>query len=81
MTCDVEIITSERRDVLTVPLQSVVLRRDAEGVERLGVFVVADGQARFTPVESGAIVGLDLEVSGVDERDDCRRTVPRCSAS
>ena len=68
MTCDAEIITSERRDVLTVPLQSVVLRRDAQGVERSGVFVVADGQARFTPVESGAIGGLEIEVSGVDER-------------
>ena len=68
MTCDAEIITSERRDVLTVPLQSVVLRRDAQGVERSGVFVVADGQARFTAVESGAIGGLEIEVSGVDER-------------
>jgi len=65
MTCDAEIVTSERRDVLTVPLQSVVLRRDAQGGERSGVFVVADGQARFTPVESGAIGGLDIEVRGV----------------
>jgi HlyD family secretion protein len=67
MTCDVEIITSERRDVLTVPLQSVVLRRDAQGVERSGVFVIVDGQAKFTPVVSGVIGGLDIEISGVDE--------------
>ena len=36
MTCDAEIITSERRDVLTVPLQSVVLRRDCAGGRAIG---------------------------------------------
>ena len=55
-------------DVLRCRCKSVVLRRDAQGVERSGVFVVADGQARFTAVESGAIGGLESQVSGVDER-------------
>jgi HlyD family secretion protein len=59
-------VTSERTNVLTVPLQSVVLRT-APGGERPGVFLLADGQARFTPVTSGVIGGLDIEVSGVAE--------------
>ena len=67
LTCDVEIVTSERTNVLTVPLQSVVLRSAPPAGERPGVFLLADGQARFTPVTSGVIGGLDIEVSGVAE--------------
>ena len=67
LTCDAEIVTSERTNVLTAPLQSVVLRAAPPAGERSGVFVVSDGQARFTPVTSGVIGGLDIEVSGVDE--------------
>jgi HlyD family secretion protein len=68
LTCDAEIITSERAHVLTVPLQAVVLRRPA-GVDadRPGLFVVENGRARFTPVTTGVIGGLDVEVSGVPE--------------
>ena len=65
LTCDAEIVTSERTNVLTVPLQSVVLRPAPGGGDRAGVFVVADGRAMFTPVTSGVIGGLDIEVSGV----------------
>jgi HlyD family secretion protein len=67
LTCDVEIVTSERTNVLTVPLQSVVLRSAPPAGERPGVFLLADGQARFTPVASGVIGGLAIEVSGVAE--------------
>jgi HlyD family secretion protein len=67
LTCDTEIVTAERTDVVTVPLQSVVLRADAQGAERSGVFVMRDGVARFTPVTSGAIGGLDIEVDGLTE--------------
>ena len=67
LTCDAEIVTSERTNVLTVPLQSVVLRSVPPDGERPGVFLLADGQARFTPVSSGVIGGLDIEVSGVAE--------------
>ena len=66
-TCDAEIVTSERTNVLTVPLQSVVLRPVPPAGERPGVFLLADGQARFTPVSPGVIGGLDIEVSGVAE--------------
>jgi HlyD family secretion protein len=68
LTCDAEIVTAERTGVITVPLQSVVLRPGANGApEQSGVFVVADGRARFVPVLTGVIGGLDIEVSGVAE--------------
>jgi HlyD family secretion protein len=68
LTCDAEIVTAERADVITVPLQSVVLRRTAPGApEQSGVFVVADGRAKFVPVTAGVIGGLDIEVHGVAE--------------
>jgi HlyD family secretion protein len=68
LTCDAEIVTAERSDVITVPLQSVVLRRSASaGAEQSGVFVVKDGRAAFVPVKTGVIGGLDIEVSGVTE--------------
>ncbi len=67
LTCDAEITTSQKSDVLTVPLQSVVLRPAADGSEQTGVFVIRDGRAVFTPVTPGIIGGLDIEVSGVPE--------------
>jgi HlyD family secretion protein len=68
LTCDAEIVTAERADVITVPLQSVVLRRPApDAPEQSGVFVVADGLARFVPVTAGVIGGLDIEVRGAAE--------------
>ena len=69
LTCDAEIVTSERANVLTVPLQSVVIRAAAGGGDRTGVFVVRDGRAVFVPVTSGVIGGLDIEVSGVPENE------------
>jgi HlyD family secretion protein len=68
LTCDAEIVTAERTGVITVPLQSVVLRRAAPGApEQSGVFVVVDGRATFVPVTAGVIGGLDIEVDGVAE--------------
>ncbi|MBE3132128.1 MAG: efflux RND transporter periplasmic adaptor subunit [Acidobacteria bacterium] len=68
LTCDAEILTGERRNVLTVPLQAVVLR-PAAGVagDRAGVFTVKDGRAVFVPILTGIIGGLDVEVSGLPE--------------
>jgi HlyD family secretion protein len=68
LTCDAEIVTAERAEVITVPLQSVVLRRAAPGApEQSGVFVVTDGRAKFVPVTAGVIGGLDIEVDRVAE--------------
>ena len=66
LTCDADIVSSERQHVLTVPLQSVVLRREApDSPQKSGVFVVRDGRAVFRPVTTGVIGGLDIEVSGL----------------
>jgi len=67
LTCDAEVLTAERRNVLVVPLQAVVVRPGANGEERTGVFVAGGGAARFQPVTPGLIGGLDIEVSGVNE--------------
>lgn len=68
LTGDAEIVTAQLSDVLTVPLQSVVLRRAGpDDPERSGVFVVNGDRASFTPVTPGIIGGLDIQVTGVAE--------------
>ncbi len=62
LTCDTEILVAERRNVLAVPLQAVV-QRDGKS----GVFVIRDGRTVFTPVTTGLIGGLTIEVTGVEE--------------
>jgi HlyD family secretion protein len=67
LTGDAEILVGELRDVLTVPLQSVVLRLTGdEMVETRGVFAVDDGHVRFVPVETGIIGGLDIQIDGLE---------------
>jgi HlyD family secretion protein len=65
LTCDADILTDERRNVTTVPLQAVALRDGAGGGQQSGVFVLRDDRAVFTPVRTGIIGGLDMEVSGL----------------
>ena len=67
LTCDAEIVTSEQANVLTVPLQSVVLRANGGAAIRSGVFRFENDRAVFTPVTAGVIGGLEIEVSGVAE--------------
>ena len=62
LTCDAEILVTERANVLTVPLQAVVQR----GTET-GVFVVTGDAVTFTKVKTGVIGGLSIEVEGVAE--------------
>jgi HlyD family secretion protein len=62
LTCDAEILVATRNNVLTVPLQAVVERNG-----QTGVFVIRDSTAAFTPVQTGIIGGLSIEVTGVDE--------------
>jgi HlyD family secretion protein len=67
LTCDAEILAQERTNVVTAPLQAVVLRPGASGEPEIaGVFVVRDGRAVFTPVKTGIIGGLEIEVTGMD---------------
>lgn len=62
LTCDTEILVAERKNATTVPLQAVV-----EQNGQTGVFVLRDGGVKFTPVTTGIIGGLSIEVSGVAE--------------
>ena len=67
LTCDAEIVTAEERQVLAVPLQAVVLRT-VDGAETRGVFVAEAGAAKFVPVTTGTIGGLEIAVDGIAER-------------
>jgi HlyD family secretion protein len=67
LTCDAEILVAERANALTVPLQAVVQRTGGDGTPRDGVFVVRDGVAVFTPVTTGIIGGLQIEIDGLAE--------------
>jgi HlyD family secretion protein len=77
LSCSSEIVTAERENVLTIPIQSLVVRPvadDAAGsdgvVEREGVFVVRDGTVRFTPVRVGISGERYFEIrSGPEEND------------
>ena len=62
LTCDAEILVAERKNAMTVPLQAVVERNG-----QTGVFVVRDSGVQFSPVTTGIIGGLSIEVSGVAE--------------
>jgi HlyD family secretion protein len=67
LTGDAEILVGEAKDALAVPLQAVVLRGEP-GKERPGVFAVDGRTARFVPVETGMIGGLEIEVRrGLEE--------------
>jgi HlyD family secretion protein len=67
LTCDAEIMTAERQDVLAVPLQAVVIRPGTDGQDETGVFVPEGRTVRFQPVKTGLIGGLDIEVTGLNE--------------
>lgn len=62
LTCDAEILVAEKTNALTVPLQAVVQRDNVTGV-----YVVENNVATFTPITSGIIGGLSIEVAGLGE--------------
>jgi len=80
LNASAEIETDRRDGALSVPIQSVVVRTGkgtnvdpddplpGARAETEGVFVVADGVARFRPVKTGILGDLHVEVSdGVSE--------------
>jgi HlyD family secretion protein len=67
LTCDTEILTAERPNVLALPLQSVVVRPGQGGQDQPGVFVFDGNTVRFQPVTPGLIGGLAIEVTGIDD--------------
>lgn len=66
ISCDAEILASEKTGVLALPLQAVVTR-DVGEREETGVYVVREGKAVFNKVTLGLISGLDVEVTGAAE--------------
>ena len=62
LTCDAEITTAEKRNVIAVPLQAVI-----ERAGKRGVFVANGDTATFTPVTTGIIGGLSIELAGIAE--------------
>jgi HlyD family secretion protein len=77
LSTSVDIVTARQENVLTIPIQSLVVRQiadDAAGAgevaEREGVFVVKDGEARFVPVRVGISGERHFEVlEGLKEGD------------
>jgi len=71
LSTSVDIVTARQENVLTIPIQSLVVRQIAddtagagEVAEREGVFVVNDGEARFVPVRVGISGERHFEVLG-----------------
>lgn len=74
LSASADIVTARRKDVLTVPIQSLVVRPVVEDsarggvVEKEGVFVVESGKARFVPVRVGIAGDRYFEVTqGLEE--------------
>jgi HlyD family secretion protein len=77
LSASAEIVTAERENVLSIPIQSLVVRPvsddSASGggiVEREGVFVVRDGKAAFVPVRVGISGDRYFEVLSGPEAGD-----------
>ena len=77
LSASAEVVTARRENALTIPIQSLVVRPVADDsassggvVEKEGVFVVRDGEARFVPVRVGISGDRYFEVlSGLEEGD------------
>lgn len=81
LTADGEITTATRSKVLTLPIQSLVVRDlskpeerskiKKEDREKEGVFLVQAGKAVFRPVKTGILGEMEIEVNeGVKEGDE-----------
>ncbi|MBN1886244.1 MAG: efflux RND transporter periplasmic adaptor subunit [Candidatus Krumholzibacteriota bacterium] len=83
LSADAEITVAEKDSALTIPIQSLTVRRrkdiealaDSTGVdaeeEIEGVFVVTGGRARFRPIDVGISSQQHFEVvSGLDEKEE-----------
>ncbi len=77
LSASADIITAQKQDVLAVPISALVLRdRPAAAAttepgakkDEEGVFVVANGRAKFQPVDKGITGGMNIEItSGLKE--------------
>jgi HlyD family secretion protein len=76
LSATADIITSEKSNVLTVPISALVLKEideqtnDSEKTQEEGIFVIENDRAKFTPVEKGIMGELKIEIiSGLGEGD------------
>lgn len=74
LSASADIITAEKKSALAVPISALVLREKAsetpskKEAEEEGVYIVAEGRAKFIPVAKGIIGGLSIEItSGLKE--------------
>ncbi len=75
LSASADIVTAEKKDVLAVPISSLVVREKdnpdpskKDKIEEEGVYVLENGRAKFHPVSKGIIGGLNIEIaSGLKE--------------
>jgi HlyD family secretion protein len=78
LSASADVITAEKKEVLAVPISSLVLREKKEtnpakkeAGEEEGVYVDENGRAKFVPVTKGIMGGLLVEIdSGLKEGQD-----------
>lgn len=74
MSATATITTDTRNDVLTVPIQALVIKdlgnEAGEKRETQGVFLVKDGKAEFVEIKTGITGDTEIEIlSGLNEND------------
>lgn len=70
LTATAEIEVARKKDVLTVPISSIVVRK-REGKEKEGIFVVKNETAHFVPIKKGIMGEMEIEVrEGLKEGDE-----------
>lgn len=81
MSATVDVLTAKADQVLSAPIQSVASRasdtEEGEGTEtELGVFLLVDGEAKWTVVETGIQDTKFVEIQGEVDEDDVLITGP-----
>jgi HlyD family secretion protein len=68
LSVQADVLTGFREKVVTVPIQSLVVREDDRREETEGVYVVEEGKVAFRPLKTGLLGELAVEViDGVKE--------------
>ncbi len=69
LSASADIITARKKNVLAVPISSLVLKEDEDKKEEVeGVYIVKEGRAHFQPVEKGIMGEMMVEIkSGLKE--------------
>jgi HlyD family secretion protein len=72
LSASADIITAERKDVIAIPISSLVLKEEETGedkdLQEEGVYTIKDSRAKFQPVQKGIMGELMLEiVSGLED--------------